>query len=360
MKRIKLFDPSTNESEKNAIKRILDSHFWASGGGGGEVQKFEEKFLKYTNSKSCVAVNSGTAALNLALSMYNIKNKEVIIPSLSFVSTANAVIENGGIPKFVDIDEKTLCMDPEKILKVISKKTKVILPVHFGGLTSNLGEISKLCKEHKIALVEDAAHAAGSLHLNKKIGSHGELVCFSFHPVKNLAMPTGGLISINTNNHKKIAKILKEKRWCGISNRKGDDYDVKNIGWNYYMNEFSAAIGIEQLKKLDKTNLQRKKNAKKYFEQISLEEKMPFDKECSYHFYWIRVKNRTKFRKKLLEKGIQTGIHYKPIHEFSLYKSKIKLPITEKIGREIVTLPTHPNIQKKDLEKIIKMVNKFS
>ena len=360
MKRIKLFDPSTNESEKNAIKRILDSHFWASGGGGGEVQKFEEKFLKYTNSKSCVAVNSGTAALNLALSMYNIKNKEVIIPSLSFVSTANAVIENGGIPKFVDIDEKTLCMDPEKILKVISKKTKVILPVHFGGLTSNLGEISKLCKEHKIALVEDAAHAAGSLHLNKKIGSHGELVCFSFHPVKNLAMPTGGLISINTNDHKKIAKILKEKRWCGISNRKGDDYDVKNIGWNYYMNEFSAAIGIEQLKKLDKTNLQRKKNAKKYFEQISLEEKMPFDKECSYHFYWIRVKNRTKFRKKLLEEGIQTGIHYKPIHKFSLYKSKIKLPITEKIGHEIVTLPTHPNIQKKDLEKIIKMVNKFS
>jgi len=360
MKRIKLFDPSTNESEKNAIKRILDSHFWASGGGGGEVQKFEEKFSKYTNSKSCVAVNSGTAALNLALSMYNIKNKEVIIPSLSFVSTANAVIENGGIPKFVDIDEKTLCMDPEKILKVISKKTKVILPVHFGGLTSNLGEISKLCKERKIALVEDAAHAAGSLHLNKKIGSHGELVCFSFHPVKNLAMPTGGLISINTNDHKKIAKILKEKRWCGISNRKGDDYDVKNIGWNYYMNEFSAAIGIEQLKKLDKTNLQRKKNAKKYFEQISLEEKMPFDKECSYHFYWIRVKNRTKFRKKLLEEGIQTGIHYKPIHQFSFYKSKIKLPITEKIGREIVTLPTHPNIQKKDLEKIIKMVNKFS
>ena len=208
MKRIKLFDPSTNESEKNAIKRILDSHFWASGGGGGEVQKFEEKFSKYTNSKSCVAVNSGTAALNLALSMYNIKNKEVIIPSLSFVSTANAVIENGGIPKFVDIDENTLCIDPEKIAKVVSKKTKIILPVHFGGLTSNLESISKICKENKISLVEDAAHAAGASHQNKKIGSHGELVCFSFHPVKNLAMPTGGLISINTNDHKKIAKML--------------------------------------------------------------------------------------------------------------------------------------------------------
>ena len=357
MKKIKLFDPSTNESEKNTIKRILDSHFWASGGGGGEVQKFEKKFLRYTNSRSCVAVNSGTAALNLALSMYNIKNKEVIIPSLSFVSTANAVIENGGIPKFVDIDEKTLCMDPEKVLKAISKKTKIILPVHFGGLTSNLMKISKLCKEHKISLVEDAAHAAGSLHQNKKIGSHGELVCFSFHPVKNLAMPTGGLISINTNNHKKITKILKEKRWCGISNRKGDYYDVKNIGWNYYMNEFSAAIGIEQLKKLDKTNLERRKNAKEYFEQISLEEKMPFDKECSYHFYWIRVKNRAKFIKKLSENGIETGIHYKPIHTFSFYKSKIHLPVTEKVGKEIVSLPTHPNLTIQNIEKIIKIVN---
>ena len=360
MKKIKLFDPYTDRLEKIAINKVLDSNFWASGAGNGNVRKFEEKFSKYVNSKSSIAVNSGTAALNLALSIYDIKNKEVILPSVSFVSTANAVIENGGIPKFVDIDKNTLCMDPEKILKVISKKTKIILLVHFGGLTSNLGKISKLCKENKISLVEDAAHAAGSLHQNKKIGSHGELVCFSFHPVKNLAMPTGGLISINTNDHKKIAKILKEKRWCGISNRKGDDYDVKNIGWNYYMNEFSAAIGIEQLKKLDKTNLERRKNAKEYFEQISLEEKMPFDKECSYHFYWIRVKNRAKFRKKLLEKGIQTGIHYKPIHQFSLYKSKIKLPITEKIGREIVTLPTHPNIQKKDLEKIIKLVNKFS
>jgi dTDP-4-amino-4,6-dideoxygalactose transaminase len=172
-------------------------------------------------------------------------------------------------------------------------------------------------------------------------------------------MPTGGLISINSKDHIKISKILKEKRWCGITSRKGVDYDVKSIGWNYYMNEFSAVIGIEQLKKLDKTNLQRKKNAKKYFEQISLDEKMPFDKECSYHFYWVRVKNREKFRENLLKKGIETGTHYKPIHNFSLYKSKIKLSITEKIGKEIVTLPTHPNITEKDLEKIIKTVNQF-
>ncbi len=124
MSKIKLFDPYTDESEKLAIERVLDSHFWASGSGIGEVHKFEKKFSKYVDSKNCVALNSGTAALNLALSMYNIKNKEVILPSLSFVSTANAVIENGGIPKFVDVDENTLCIDPEKISKIISKKNK--------------------------------------------------------------------------------------------------------------------------------------------------------------------------------------------------------------------------------------------
>ena len=304
-------------------------------------------------------MNSGTAALNLALSIYDIKNKEVILPSLSFVSTANAVIENGGIPKFVDIDEKTLCIDPKKIVDSISNKTKIILPVHFGGFSSDLTKIMKICKNNKIHLIEDAAHSSGAIYKNRKIGSHGDLVCFSFHPVKNLAMPTGGLISINSKNYKKIEITLKEKRWCGITNRKGVDYDVKKIGWNYYMNEFSAAIGLEQLKKLNHTNNKRKEIAKAYSEKILVEKKMPFNHECSYHFYWIRVKNRNKFREKLAKKGIETGIHYKPIHNFNLYKSKIKLPITEKVGKEIVTLPTHPNITKKDLEKIIKTVNQF-
>ena len=140
MSKIKLFDPYIDESENIAVKRVLQSHFWASGAGTGKVKIFENNFLKYINSKSCVAVNSGTAALNLALSIYDIKNKEVILPSLSFVATANAIIENGGIPKFVDIDEKTLCIDPKKILNSISHKTKIILPVHFGGFSSNLTE----------------------------------------------------------------------------------------------------------------------------------------------------------------------------------------------------------------------------
>jgi len=360
MKKIKLFDPYIDKSERSIINRIFDTGFWASGAGTGYVRKFEKEFTRYVLAKDCVAVNSGTAALNLALSMYDIKNKEVILPSLSFVATANAVIENGGIPKFVDVDESTLCIDSDKISKEISKKSQIILPVHFAGLPSNIKEISELCNENDLHLVEDAAHAAGSVYNKKKIGNHGELVCFSFHPVKNLAMPTGGLIAINKKNHKMVSQDLKEKRWCGISNRSGVNYDVKNMGWNYYMNEFSAAIGLMQLKKLDKSNNIRKQISKKYFEQISIANKMPFDKDCSYHFYWIRVKNRDVFRKKLLRQGIETGIHYKPIHTFSFYKSKIRLPISEKVGKEIVTLPTHPNLTENDVEKIIKTVNKFT
>ena len=360
MSKIKLFDPSIDNSEKNAINQVLDSHFWASGAGVGNVQKFEEKFSKYVGTKDSIAVNSGTAALNLALSMFDIKNKEVILPSLSFVSTAHSIVLNGGIPVFADIDPQSLCIDPIQIKKLISKKTKMIIPVHFAGLSANLHEIIKICKENNLQLVEDAAHASGSSYNNKKIGSHGDLVCFSFHPVKNLAMPTGGLISINTKNHKKIHTNLKEKRWCGISNRKGISYDVKNIGWNYYMNEFSAAIGLTQLKKLDRSNKIRRKIAKLYCKKINLEDKMKYDDGCSYHLFWIRVKKRNQFRKKMNSVGIETGIHYRPIHTFSMYKKNNHLPITEKVGNEIVSIPMHPNLSENQVEKIISSINKFS
>ena len=359
VKKIKLFDPVIDTSEKKAILQILKSGFWASGAGVGNVLKFENKFKKYIKSDECVAVNSGTAALNLALSLFDIKNKEVILPSLSFVSTAHCIIENKGIPVFVDVEPETLCIDPKKIISAVTKKTRIILPVHFGGMPCNLNEIQKIAKKYNLDIVEDAAHSAGSMYHNNKIGTHGQAVCFSFHPVKNLGMPTGGLISINSSKYKKFKKLLMERRWCGITNRKGSNYDVKEMGWNYYMNEFSAAIGIEQLKKLDNSNSIRKRIGKKFNEKINVEIKMPYNEDCSYHLYWILVKNREKFREKLSENGIETGTHYKPIHLMSMYKKNQRLPITEKVGKQIVTLPIHPNLSKKDIDKIIRLVNKF-
>ena len=360
MKKIKLFDPVIGKNEENAIKKILHSHNWASGAGGGSVYEFEKKFSDFLGSKNCISVNSGTAALHLGLSLFDIKDKEVILPSLSFVSTAHAIIYNGGIPVFVDVDPKTLCIDPKEIEKAITKNTRVILPVHLGGIPCDLDKISKISKKFGLSIVEDAAHAAGAKYDGEKIGNHGHCVCFSFHPVKNLAMPSGGAITINLKNNKQFSKILKSKRWVGIIDRKGSNYDVSNLGWNYYMNEFSAAIGIEQLKKLDKTNSQRKKIGKRYSKELEIGEKMPFDENCSYHFYWIQVKNRKNFMKKMSENKIETGIHYNPIHKMSLYNSKTILPITEKAGNRIVSLPTHPNLTDNDLNRIIKMVNKFA
>jgi len=359
-RKIKLFEPSIGKDEENAIKRVLKSKFWASGAGTGKVLEFEKKFKKYVNSKNCIAVNSGTAALNLALSIYDIKNKEVILPSLTFVATANAVIMNGGKPVFVDINPYTLNVDTEKIENSITEKTKVLLPVHFGGLPCDLDKINSLSKKYNLKIIEDAAHAAGANYKSKKIGSHGNAVCFSFHPIKNLAMPTGGLISINDKNHEKIRKLLFARRWCGITDRKETLYDVKEIGNNYYMNELSAAIGLIQLKKLDKLNSIRKKIAKRYYQEIKLNTKMQYDKNCSYHLYWILVKNRNEFRKKLSRYKIETGTHYKPIHLMKMYRGNISLPITESIGKQIVTIPIHPNLKKSEIEKIIKLVNNYA
>ena len=360
MKKIKLFDIIADQQEIKELTKVIKNKFWASGSGTGNVMKFENNFKNYVNSKSCISVNSGTAALHLALSLFDIKNKEVILPSISFVSTAHAILYNGGIPKFVDVDPNTLCIDPLEVEKAITKKTKIILPVHLGGLSCNLEHLKSICKNNSLKLVEDAAHASGSKYNGKRIGQHGDVVCFSFHPIKNLAMPSGGAITLNHKDWKKYEKILKTRRWCGISNRKNMNYDVDELGWNYYMNEFEASIGLIQLKKLEKNNLKRKSNAKKLFKGINLENKMPFDKDSSFHFYWIRVKNRKNFIKNMSDNGIETGIHYRPIHTFGMYKSQRKLPATELISQEIVSLPTHPNLTDYDIEKIVKMTNKYS
>ena len=358
-KQIKLFDPVINDDEVRAVVKVLKSHFWTSGSGTGNVKKFERIFNKYIGSQNSLAVNSGTAALHLALSLCNIKNKEVILPSLSFVSTAHAVMYNGGKPIFADVDPITLNIDPTSILDKISKNTKVILPVHFGGLSCDLNFIQKLCKDSDIFLIEDAAHATGSLYKGKKIGTHGSIVCFSFHPVKNLAMPAGGALSLNGKNSEHFAKSIRSLRWCGISDRKGVDYDVSRLGWNYYMNEVSAAIGLEQLKKLDNLISIKRNIAKRYSDELSAE-KMPFDEDCSYHMFWIRIKKRRQFMQKMTQIGIETGIHYKPIHKMTFYNSKQRLPNTESISDQLVSIPIHANLSDSSVSKIIKYVNKFS
>ena len=359
-RKIKLFDPKIDSTEKRNVESVFESHNWASGSGSNFVNSFEKKFIKYTGAQSGIAVNSGTAALHLAVSSISKEKGEIIVPSLSFVSTAHCVKYSGHKVIFSDIDPSTGCIDPIDIEKKITKKTKAIIPVHFGGLSCNLKEIAKIAKINHIPIIEDASHAAGTKYAEKRIGSHSDLVCFSFHPVKNLAMPSGGFITINSNNNNNYFKTdLQTKKWCGISDRIENDYDVKDLGWNYYMNEFSAAIGLAQLSKLNKLNKSRRNTAKEYFKRININSKMPFENSCTYHFYWILVNNRNEIRTKLNKLGIETGTHYKPIHKMSYYDKKINLPDTEKFSNQIITLPTHPNLTNSDIDYIIENINKI-
>ena len=356
---IKLFEPHFDECEKNAVLSVLQSGVWASGAGKGKVEEFENEFNKYVGSEQCVTLNSGTAALNLALMQLDIKNKEVLVPSLTFVSTVHAILFAGAKPVFVDVNENTLCMDTDDLNKKITEKSSLIIPVHFGGTPCDLDEINKKSHQHRINVIEDAAHACGSKFSGKKIGTHNEMVCFSFHPVKNLSMPTGGAITLNGKFAKKRKKLLNSLRWCGIDNRKGIFYDVPRLGWNYYMNEFSAAIGLQQLKKIDKMNDRRRAIAKMYHNGISLEKKTPNLEYSSYHLYWIRVKNRSKFIKFMNNCGIEVGVHYKPVHMMSMYKSSKSLLITESIWPQLVSIPMHVNLTDDNVKYIIEKINEF-
>lgn len=357
---IKIFDPSIDEKDEKAVLKVMKTHLLGDGFGGEQVEKFEKEYNDYIGSQFCVATNSGTASLHLALSLADIKGKEVIVPPVTFVSTAHAVLFNGGIPVFVDVDPKTILMDPNLLEEKITSKTKVILPVHLGGLACDLDKINKICKQHDIILMEDAAHANGTIYKNKKIGSYSTAVCHSFNPTKSLPMPNGGAVTLNGKKADEFRKILQSRRWVGHAEKIGAKYDIRDLGYNYFMNEISAAMGRVQLKKLDKMNKIRTHVAKRYFDEIKIEEKAPFVKDCSYHLFWLMVKNRDEFISSMKKEGIQTGIHYRPIHKMTFYGGKPKLPNSEYAGEHIVSLPMHPNLTDSDVDRIIKAANKYA
>ena len=199
-KKIKLFDPIIDNKELLALEKTLKSKLWANGAGGKQVVEFEKKILKKINSDYNIAVNSGTAALYLSLSMENIQNKEVILPSMSFVSTAHAVTANNAKPVFADINLDTLCIEPEEIEKSVTKSTKIILPVHFAGMPSDLKRIQKICHKKNLTLIEDAAHAIGSYFNGKHLGNRSDVAAFSFSIPKIVTTGQGGMVI--TNNKK--------------------------------------------------------------------------------------------------------------------------------------------------------------
>lgn len=367
---IPIFKAKMNKEEiLQELSKIFDSGYI---GLGPKTKKFEEEFAKYIGVKYAVALNSATAALHLANNVLDIrKGDEVIVPSMTFVSTALSPLYCGAKPVFADINEDTLCLDVKDIEKRINKRTKAIIVVHYGGHACEMDEIVKLAKKYKLHVIEDAAHACGAKYKNKMLGSIGIIGCFSFHAVKNLPTGDGGMI---TTNNEKIYKKLLKLRWVGIDKdtfaRSSDKkyswrYSVDELGFKYHMNDITAVIGSAQLKVLDAHNSIRRKYSRMYNEALKDLRwmKMPVEKEYAFssrHNYVIQTPKRDELNKFLSLRGISTGVHYEPVHHYKVFgKVKSNLPITEKVWKKLLTLPLYPDMSEQDFNKIIEVILEF-
>ena len=315
---------------------------------GDEVKKFEEDFSNMIGSKHAVSVNSGSDALFIAINSLDIgENDEVITVSHTFISTADAIVRNGAKPIFVDINPETYCINASKIEEKITDKTKAILVVHLYGHPVDMDPILKIVKKYNILLIEDACQAHGAEYKNKKVGSIGDVACFSFYPTKNLgAYGDGGII---VTNDSQLAEKLKQLRSYGQINK----YNHDIIGFNSRLDEIQASILRIKLKSLGDWNNKRRKIAKFYNELLKQSDLiLPSEKnDCKhvYHLYVIRSENRDYLKTELFKKGIQTQIHYPiPVHkQKSYYNSSMKfnLPVTEEICTEILSLPMYPSLK---------------
>ncbi len=354
---IPIAKPWIGEEEKREVEKVLDSGYLASGEW---VKRFEKEFSSYINVKHALATTNGTQALILALEAVDVKNKEVLVPSFTFIASATSIIRAGGKPVFVDIDEKTYTMDVEDLKKKIRDKTKAIMPVHLYGQPANMDKIMEIADENNLYVIEDAAQAHGAEWRGKKVGGIGNIATFSFYPTKNMTTGEGGMV---TTNDDELAYKVAMLRNHGQKER----YFHEELGWNYRMTNIAAAIGIIQLKKLDKGNNIRIKNAGYYngnLEEIVITPHKDKRAKHVYHQYTIRVKKREKLIEEFKKEGIGFGIYYPlGIHEQPIMKKlgyTINLPTTERLCKEVISIPVHPLITEEDREKIVNVIKSFT
>jgi dTDP-4-amino-4,6-dideoxygalactose transaminase len=356
---IKIASPSIGRDEIKAVIEVLKSGMLAQG---QKVKEFEEKVAEYVGVKYAIATSSGTTALHTALLAAGIKpGDEVITTPFTFIATANSILYCGAKPVFVDVDEKTFNIDPEKIEEKITEKTKTILPVHLYGQPADMEKILKICESHNLLLIEDAAQALGAEFKGKKVGSFGDCAIFSFYPTKNITTGEGGMVVTNNEN---IAEKCRKIRNHGEYQR----YFVDLVGYNYRMTEVAAAIGLAQFKKLEKFNNKRIRNAKfltRHLKDID-EIEVPFvDKRVKhvFHQYTIKTSRRDELREFLEKKGIQSVVYYPlPIHKQKIYQDlgyKDSLPVAEELSKKVLSLPIHPNLKKEDLKLIVESIREF-
>lgn len=365
MKTIPVFRPHMGADEIEAVSEVIKSG-WI--GLGPKTEEFEKKFSKFCGSDFSIAVNSGTAALDLAMKLLEVgPGDEVIVPTITFVSTAHVVVYNGAKPVFADVESDTLNIDCDDLKNKITSKTKAVIIVHYGGRPVNMDKILDIAGD--IPVVEDCAHATGSLYNGQHVGTIGTIGCFSFHAVKNLSCGDGGMLITNNND---FADRAMKLRWLGIDkstwNRSGLDksywweYAVSEIGLKCHMNDINAAIGIVQLDKLCEMNNKRMEFVRLYNDLLSNIESIktpPMSEHSSWHLYCIQAEMRDELSVFLRDKNISTGVHYKPIHLYDCYGYQPQLPVAERIQHKIITLPMFPDLGPGNIDYIATMISEF-
>lgn len=367
--------PFITQDEIDGVVDTIKSGWWTTG---PKAQQFEKEFNEFIGSKRSVVTNSWTGAAHLALEAIGLKEgDEVIVPSLTFTATAEIICYFKAIPVIVDVDPLTLNISPSKIEKAITKKTKVIIPVHYGGMPCDMDEIMAIAEKYNLVVLEDAAHALPAYYKNKMVGRIGHITCFSFYATKTLATGEGGMVCTDNDE---IADRCKVMRLHGIShdpwNRYTKEgswyYEVISAGYKYNFTDIQAALGLAQLKKVNSFLQKRKEIAKQYdeaFKDCNFLEIPPHlnDRESALHLYSIRLNleklkiNRSQFIDELKNAGIGTSVHFIPLYKHPFYKENFNpdvnnYPVSEAEYPRLVSLPIFPGMEPEEIEYVTEQV----
>ena len=362
--------PSMGKDELSAISDVLDSG-WL--GMGSATYDFEEEIKKIIGCKNVISVNTGTSALHIALEAFGIgKGDEVIVPSITYAAGIQAIINTGASPVFCESQEENLLIDVEDMKSKITNRTKAVMPVHYCGQSCDMDEILKIAEENNFFVIEDAAHAFGSRYKGRMIGSFGHATCFSFDPIKVISSGEGGAVALNDD---KISEIIRNKRILGIDketwhrykNTRAWFYQVTSAGYRYHMPNFCAAMGLVQLKKLNKFIDKRRKVCLEYDVNFKhLKKIIPLNinySETASFAYIVRILNnkRDMFMSFLQEKNVDTGIHYIPNHLHPFFEKFVNMPLprSDELGEQIVTLPLYYDMTDDNIQSVIKAVIDF-
>jgi len=370
---IPLFDLNFGPEEENAVLETLQSKWISSG---PKTAAFEQKFGGMIRAEHAIALTNCTASLHLALKLVGVKpGDEVICPSLTFVATVNSIRYVDAIPVFADVtSSENPTIFPDDIKKKITTKTKAIMVMHYGGFACDMDRIMKIAAKHNLKVIEDACHGPFSEYKGKQLGAIGDIGCFSFFSNKNISTGEGGMLVTNNPVYAEKAKLLRSHGMTTMSyeRAKGHSttYDVVDLGYNYRMDDIRAAIGLAQLGKIDADLKKRAKIRSVYIEQLIEIEGIivPFKDYADFSSNYIfpivlknsTIEKRDKIRNQLAEKGIQTSVHYPPVHRFSVYKDFYKeLPVTDYLGDNLITLPMYSKLTDNDIHYISNSLNKL-